>query len=177
MIDTLPVSFIGNFCTLIVAVCKWTCSKFGFSHSSRSYSYSRRPHKTDPKTLKRIIWEIYHINAGRIALILALINISLGVFLAVVPYNAWVIWFVMFAVWVAILIFMEVRLQYSRYTSGEGRVMEMTTKWSRLPFGMPRLRSVDNNYKQFVVTIAMHCLHSYLIILAILLMFISYVHA
>ncbi|XP_028399643.1 uncharacterized protein LOC114523035 isoform X2 [Dendronephthya gigantea] len=87
-----------------------------------------RPHKTDPKTLKRMIWEIYHINAGRVALILALINISLGVFLAVVPYTAWVVWFIMFAVWVAILIVMEVRLQYSRYSSGQGNMMEMTNQ-------------------------------------------------
>ncbi len=75
--------------------------------------------------MNRKIWEIYHINAGRVALLLALINISLGVFLAVVPYTAWVIWFVMFALWVAVLIVMEIRLQYARYKSGGGDIMEM----------------------------------------------------
>jgi hypothetical protein len=75
-----------------------------------------------------MIWEIYHINAGRLALLLALINISLGVFLAVVPYTAWVIWFVMFALWVTVLIVMEIRLQYHRYKSSEGNMVEMTNK-------------------------------------------------
>ena len=85
-----------------------------------------RPHKADPKTTKRKIWEIYHINAGRAALLLALINISLGVFLAVVPYTAWVIWFVIFAIWITILIVMEIRLQYTRYkSSGGGNMVEM----------------------------------------------------
>jgi membrane protein implicated in regulation of membrane protease activity len=78
--------------------------------------------------MKRMIWEIYHINAGRLALVLALINISLGVFLAVVPYTAWLIWFVMFALWVAVLIVMEVRLQYKRYKSGGNKMMEMRDK-------------------------------------------------
>ena len=84
-----------------------------------------RPHKSDPKTLKRTVWEIYHINAGRVVLLLALINISLGVFLAVVPYTAWVIWFVMFGLWVAVFLVMEIRLQYRRYQSGGGNMMEM----------------------------------------------------
>lgn len=95
--------------------------------------FTSRPHKADEsgqKSLKRMIWEIYHINAGRLALLLALINISLGVFLAVVPYTAWVIWFVMFALWVAVLIVMEIRLQYHRYKSSEGNMVEMTNKWS-----------------------------------------------
>ena len=87
-----------------------------------------RPHKSDPKTLKRKIWEIYHINAGRFTLLLALINISLGVFLAVVPYTAWVAWFVMFALWIAVLIVMEIRLQYKRHYSGDGQMMEMNNK-------------------------------------------------
>ena len=79
--------------------------------------------------MKRKIWEIYHINAGRLALLLALINISLGVFLAVVPYAAWVVWFVMFAIWITILIVMEIRLQYIRYkSSGGGNVVQMTNK-------------------------------------------------
>lgn len=90
-------------------------------------SISSRPHKSEPKSLERKIWEIFHINAGRLALVLALINTSLGVFLAVVPYAAWVAWFVMFGLWFGFLLLMEIRLQYTRY-SGRNNSIEMNNR-------------------------------------------------
>ena len=91
---------------------------------------SSRPHKTDePPTMKRKIWEIFHKNAGRLALLLALINISLGVFLAVVPRGAWIVWFVILALWVTVVVIMEIRLQLSRYKSAQSNIshVEMTS--------------------------------------------------
>lgn len=86
-----------------------------------------RPHKTDEKTTKRLIWEIYHINAGRLALVLALANITLGVFLAVTPSSAWITWLVMMCLWIAFIVFMEIRLHYLRWKTGETNV-EMSNR-------------------------------------------------
>ncbi|KAK6191787.1 hypothetical protein SNE40_003381 [Patella caerulea] len=55
-----------------------------------------RPHKTQPdesKTFRRRLWECVHHFGGRAGLILALVNISLGVFLAVTDQLIWSLWF------------------------------------------------------------------------------------
>lgn len=71
-----------------------------------------RPHPTDENGIKskgRFIWEIFHKNAGRLALLLALINITLGFFLAVVPVAVWATWFAVFGLYVIVHIMMEIR--------------------------------------------------------------------
>ena len=79
---------------------------FGFS----------RPHKhaDGTRTTGRFIWEIFHKNVGRICLILALINISLGLFLAVAPVEAWAVWFALLGTFVILYVVMEVRLQLGK---------------------------------------------------------------
>ena len=71
--------------------------------------FCRRPHKQDgaDQTIIRRIWEFCHKFLGRSALILAQINISLGMFLAVVPTAVFAVWFGYLGVWVFLFIFME----------------------------------------------------------------------
>ena len=71
----------------------------------------RRPHKKegDDQTIVRRVWEFCHKFLGRSALILAQINISLGMFLAVVPTAVFAVWFGYLGVWVVLIIFMNIR--------------------------------------------------------------------
>ncbi|XP_041367382.1 uncharacterized protein LOC121381993 [Gigantopelta aegis] len=54
-----------------------------------------RPHKLEmeQKTYRRRVWEAVHHFGGRSVLILALVNISLGVFIAVSIFLIWTLWF------------------------------------------------------------------------------------
>lgn len=51
---------------------------------------------------------------GRLGLILALINITLGLFLAVAPVAAWAVWFALLGTFVILYLAMEVRLQLGK---------------------------------------------------------------
>jgi sensor histidine kinase YesM len=53
-------------------------------------------------------WRIIHRILGAIVLMLGIVNISLGVFLAVLPLAVWVIWFVYMSILILILITMEI---------------------------------------------------------------------
>ena len=83
-------------------------------------SFFSRPHKfpDGSKSKKRVIWEWGHKLAGRLALIFALINICLGLFLAVVPTAGWAIWYAMLGVLVLAYIVMEIRLRVQNQRSG-----------------------------------------------------------
>lgn len=74
-----------------------------------------RPHKhpDGTKSTGRIIWELFHKNIGRVGLILALINITLGLFLAVAPVAAWAVWFALLGTFVIVYLVMEFRLKMS----------------------------------------------------------------
>ena len=56
-----------------------------------------RPHikEGEKPKLRRIIWSYFHVYSGRIALILAIVNISLGFFLILAPSYIWGLWFAM----------------------------------------------------------------------------------
>ncbi|XP_068705524.1 uncharacterized protein [Montipora foliosa] len=76
-----------------------------------------RPHppkENEIKTKGRFFWELFHKNLGRLALFLALINISLGFLLAVVPTAVWAVWFVLLSIYVIAHILMEVRFQMNQ---------------------------------------------------------------
>ena len=83
-----------------------------------------RPHKREDgsRSKWRVIWEWYHKLLGRLGLLLALINISLGLFLAVVPQAAWIAWYVILVLFVALYVIMEVRLRLTRRSSGSSAI-------------------------------------------------------
>lgn len=56
----------------------------------------------------RRLWEFSHKFMGRSTLILALINISLGMFLAVVPTAVFAVWFGYLGAWVVLFFIMEI---------------------------------------------------------------------
>eukprot|EP00041_Stephanoeca_diplocostata_P024637 m.630443 g.630443 ORF g.630443 m.630443 type:complete len:556 (-) comp22566_c0_seq2:454-2121(-) len=78
-----------------------------------------RPHPPSNRTKRRIYWEYYHKYAGRLAIFLALINITLGIFMIGAPPGFWIFWCVILSLWVVINIIMEVRLR-KRATGGRG---------------------------------------------------------
>eukprot|EP00762_Andalucia_godoyi_P004830 ANDGO_07236.mRNA.2 Cytochrome b561 and DOMON domain-containing protein At3g61750 len=65
-----------------------------------------RPH---PGTPKRLVWNYLHWGTGRLALILALANISLGLFLAVAPDPIWIAWFCLVLLLIIGYITLEIR--------------------------------------------------------------------
>lgn len=70
----------------------------------------RRPHRPaegEKIPLKRRIWELFHHNIGRVAVALALINISLGVFLALAHTAVWALWFVYLIVVILVFVYFE----------------------------------------------------------------------
>ncbi|KXJ05884.1 Cytochrome b561 and DOMON domain-containing protein [Exaiptasia diaphana] len=90
-----------------------------------------RPHKSPDgsRTLKRIIWEWYHKLAGRFALILALINICLGLFLDVVPVAAWAVWYAYLCVLCLLYVVMEIRLRRKNSArTGNADILAMEKK-------------------------------------------------
>ena len=74
--------------------------------------YCSRPHKhpDGTKSTGRVIWELFHKNIGRLGLILALINISLGLLLAVTPVGAWATWFALLGLFIILYVVMEILL-------------------------------------------------------------------
>lgn len=78
--------------------------------------YCSRPHKhpDGTKSTGRFIWELFHKNIGRLGLILALINISLGLLLAVTPLGVWATWFALLGLFIVLYVVMEIRLLMNR---------------------------------------------------------------
>lgn len=76
-----------------------------------------RPHITPGKkpTIRRLIWSYFHIYAGRIALLLALLNITLGFFLILAPSYIWGIWFALLISLAILYIVFECIKQYYDY--------------------------------------------------------------
>ncbi|CAF0779763.1 unnamed protein product [Didymodactylos carnosus] len=54
-------------------------------------------------------WRLGHVGLGTLVLLLGLINISLGVFLAVLPMPVWIIWYIYLGLLVIILALLEIR--------------------------------------------------------------------
>ncbi|CAF1224830.1 unnamed protein product, partial [Didymodactylos carnosus] len=54
-------------------------------------------------------WRLAHGLLGTLVLLLGLINISLGVFLAVLPLPVWIIWFIYMGILVIILVLLEIK--------------------------------------------------------------------
>lgn len=54
-------------------------------------------------------WRIVHRLMGSLILALGLVNVSLGVFLAVLPLPVWVVWFVYMSLLVITLVVVEIK--------------------------------------------------------------------
>ena len=72
------------------------------------YSRPPRPTEGEGRTWRRKIWEFIHHFGGRIAVLLALTNISLGVFFAVAHKVVWIIWYVYLGILVLVFIMAEI---------------------------------------------------------------------
>ncbi|MEW5303909.1 MAG: hypothetical protein WDW36_006556 [Sanguina aurantia] len=59
----------------------------------------------------RTPWEWFHKSSGRVAVLLGLVNVSLGVLLVVPPTGVWIAWFAWLGVLVAIIAILELRHQ------------------------------------------------------------------
>ncbi len=57
-----------------------------------------------------MLWEYIHKWSGRIALLLGLANIGLGLMLMLAPRGLYIAWFVVLGIWVAANVLMEIRL-------------------------------------------------------------------
>ena len=76
-----------------VCVCMCVCAR---THVCHTWScYCRRPHK-DPPSQKRVYWEYFHKFGGRLFLLLALINIFLGLYLVMAPAAVVIVWSIFF---------------------------------------------------------------------------------
>ena len=77
-----------------------------------------RPHKKkgEEVSLKRKIWEVLHINIGRLALILVIVEISLGLFLAQAHKGHHIAWYVYMALLILAYIIFEAKLQYKKFS-------------------------------------------------------------
>ena len=66
-------------------------------------------------------WRLGHRILGALVLALGLVNISLGVFLAVLPLAVWIIWFIYLGFLVLILLGMEIVALLRRRGGGAGK--------------------------------------------------------
>lgn len=67
-------------------------------------SRPKHPNEESKKSLHRVIWESIHYIGGKSAILLALANISLGVFVANSRPVAWTVWFVYLGIVVMVLV-------------------------------------------------------------------------
>jgi len=73
-------------------------------------------------------WRIIHRSLGSLVLALGLINISLGVFLAVLPLAVWVIWYIYMSILVIIIIALEIVAYLRRSGTGKGGSLKLPGK-------------------------------------------------
>jgi hypothetical protein len=73
-------------------------------------------------------WRLIHRILGSIVLILGIINISLGVFLAVLPLAVWVIWYIYMSILVIVLIIMEIVAIRRSSAGGKGGSLKLPGK-------------------------------------------------
>ncbi len=73
-------------------------------------------------------WRIIHRILGSLVLALGLINISLGVFLAVLPLPVWVVWYIYMAILIIIIFLMEILTCIRRGGVGKGRSLKLSGK-------------------------------------------------
>ena len=72
-------------------------------------NYFRRPQPTEQGfNCGRAFWEIWHKWSGRVVLLCGIINITLGLFLAVAPSLVWILWLAYVGMWLVIFIVAEV---------------------------------------------------------------------
>lgn len=116
-VSGLVLSFIG----FVLGIVSVQFDHFKFAHgaigiivmllgTSQPFNALARPHRPaegEKTPLKRRIWELFHHNIGRVAVALALINISLGVFLALAHRAVWALWFVYLIVVILVFVFFE----------------------------------------------------------------------
>ena len=63
--------------------------------------------KGEKDSIFRWIWYFVHMLTGRFALLLGLVNISLGLFLILAPLPVWIIWYVLLFFYLVFLVVME----------------------------------------------------------------------
>lgn len=78
----------------------------------------RRTNKTGDAWSGATTWRLAHRSLGALVLALGFVNISLGVFLAVLPLPVWIIWYIYLGFLVLILVGMEI-VQFIRGDRGK----------------------------------------------------------
>jgi len=73
-------------------------------------------------------WRIIHRILGSIVLALGLINISLGVFLAVLPLPVWIIWYIYMSFLIIIIFTMEILVYLRPGGVGKGGSLKLPGK-------------------------------------------------
>jgi hypothetical protein len=73
-------------------------------------------------------WRIIHRILGSIVLALGIINISLGVFLAVLPLPVWVIWYIYMSILVIVIFAMEFVAYRRSGGTGKGGSLKLPGK-------------------------------------------------
>ena len=74
-----------------------------------SLGLSRRPQPAEQGySCARSCWEIWHKMSGRLTILASVINITLGLFLAVAPTIVWALWLGYVGLWIVIFIAAEI---------------------------------------------------------------------
>lgn len=77
--------------------------------TKRLTNYFRRPQPTEQGfNCGRACWEIWHKWSGRVVLLCGIVNITLGLFLAVAPSLVWILWLAYVGMWLVIFIVAEI---------------------------------------------------------------------
>ena len=108
---------VGTICGIISVP---SHEHFKFAHSifgyllfvmvvQQPFNAMLRPQPTEQGfNCGRAFWEIWHRWSGRLVLLCGVINITLGLFLAVAPYLVWILWLAYVGLWLVIFIVAEI---------------------------------------------------------------------
>ena len=86
--------------------------------------YRPEHRKGEKDSIFRWIWYFLHMLTGRFALLLGLVNISLGLFLIISPLPIWIIWYVLLFCYVVFLVVMETIYWVRYYRNKDGDKQE-----------------------------------------------------
>ncbi|XP_069132521.1 kelch domain-containing protein 4-like [Argopecten irradians] len=91
----------------------------------------KRPDVGETRSTRRKIWELIHHFSGRVAVLLALVNISLGVFFAVARTAVWALWYAYFAFLLVVVLIAEIVRGFNK--DGRVQAQEPSTNETSTP--------------------------------------------
>lgn len=113
------------FSSFGASICR---TKSNSSSSEQSPSTKRKWRAENHRSVGENAWRLIHQLHGLLIIIIGLVNICLGVFLAVLPLPVWVVWYVYFGILVIVIFAVEILACRRNYGNKKSYVNTLSSK-------------------------------------------------